>query len=117
MNWCNFCFMTAGRDIKIENLETDFENGLKLIYLVEVLTGEQLTGYNDKPRLRIQKANNINIALKKIKDEGVNVTCGAEGRFNFFFFFLRFLKLKLFFSSLQISPTAISSSFSVSFGF
>lgn len=79
MNWCNFCFMTAGRDVKIENLETDFENGIKLIQLVEVLTGEQLEKYNEKPRLRIQKANNLNIALKKIKDEGVNVTCGAEG--------------------------------------
>lgn len=79
MNWCNFCFLTAGREVKIENLETDFENGIKLIQLVEVLTGEQLEKYNEKPRLRIQKANNINIALKKIKDEGVNVTCGAEG--------------------------------------
>ena len=79
MNWCNFCFMTAEKPVKCENLETDFENGLKLIQLVEVLTGDTLANYNDKPRLRIQKANNINVALKKIKEEGVNVTCGAEG--------------------------------------
>jgi hypothetical protein len=55
------------------------ENGVNLIRLVEVLTGESLAPYNEKPRMRIHKAVNINIALKKIKDCGVVVTQGAEG--------------------------------------
>lgn len=55
----------------INDLETDFSNGLKLIALLEVLSGKKMPRYNKKPTFRSQKLENVSIALKFLENEGV----------------------------------------------
>jgi len=40
------------------------EDGLKLIQLLEIISGDSITGYDKKPKLRVQKCINIGLALK-----------------------------------------------------
>ncbi|KAM3726784.1 Filamin-A [Dirofilaria immitis] len=56
-------------NIKVTNLETDFEEGLKLIRLVEVLSGRSLGRYSRKVTFRHQKLENISLALKFLENE------------------------------------------------
>jgi actinin alpha 1/4 len=66
---------------QIENFEEDFRDGLKLMLLLEVISGEQL----DKPdrgKMRFHKIANVNKALRFIESKGVKlVNIGAEGTF------------------------------------
>lgn len=64
---------------KLENLEKDFCNGVKLVQFVELLAGKQLK-YDKTPKLKIQSVQNLNIALQFIQaDLGVKlVGIGAE---------------------------------------
>ena len=55
----------------IENLETEFSDGLKLISLVEVLSQKQVYTYNKKPKIRMQQLENVSIALDFLEKEGV----------------------------------------------
>lgn len=49
--------------------ETDFEEGLKLIRLVEVLSGRSLGRYSRKVTFRHQKLENISLALRFLENE------------------------------------------------
>merc|ERR1711879_277682 len=51
-------------ETSINDLETDFSNGLKLIALLEVLSGKKMPKYNKKTSFRSQKLENVSIALK-----------------------------------------------------
>lgn len=74
--WCNSHLRKAGT--QIENIEDDFQNGLKLMLLLEVISGEQL-GKPDRGRMRIHKLSNVNKALQFIESKGVRlVSIGAE---------------------------------------
>lgn len=42
--WCNSHLRKAGT--QIDNIEEDFRDGLKLMLLLEVISGEQLWGFN-----------------------------------------------------------------------
>lgn len=53
----------------ITNLVTDFQDGVKLIQLVEALTGKKVARYNRNPRFRSQKIDNINVAIKTLENE------------------------------------------------
>ena len=55
----------------IENLETDFSDGLKLIALSEVLSHKQVPTHNKKPRMRMQQLENVTIALEFLQKDGV----------------------------------------------
>ena len=57
----------------INDLETDFSNGLKLIALLEVLSGKKMPKHNKKPTFRSQKLENVSIALKFLETEGVHL--------------------------------------------
>lgn len=57
----------------INDLETDFSNGLKLIALLEVLSGKKMPKHNKKPNFRSQKLENVSIALKFLETEGVHL--------------------------------------------
>jgi len=62
-----------------ENLKYDLSDGIRLIQLLEVIGGESLGRYNRAPRLRVQKAENVNSALDYIKNQGFPLTnIGAE---------------------------------------
>lgn len=63
----------------LEDLATDLSSGVHLIELLEIIGGEPLGRYYRKPRLRVQKAENINVALEFIKRRGVQLyNIGAE---------------------------------------
>ena len=57
----------------INDLETDFSNGLKLIALLEVLSGKKMPRHNKKPNFRSQKLENVSIALNFLEAEGVTL--------------------------------------------
>ena len=74
--WCNSHLRKAGT--AIENIEDDFRNGLKLMLLLEVISGEQLPK-PDRGKMRFHKIANVNKALQFIESKGVKlVSIGAE---------------------------------------
>ncbi|KAI8914816.1 calponin homology domain-containing protein [Powellomyces hirtus] len=77
-NWINNQLKT--KDVApLENIDTDFGSGEKLIQLLEIIGDESLGRYNKNPKLRIQKVENMNKALEFIRRRGVNLTnIGAE---------------------------------------
>ena len=69
--WVNEHLRQAGTSIN--DLETDFSNGLKLIALLEVLSGKKMPKHNKKTTFRSQKLENVSIALKFLETEGVHL--------------------------------------------
>lgn len=75
--WCNSHLRKAGT--AIESIEDDFRNGLKLMLLLEVISGETLPR-PDRGKMRFHKIANVNKALDYIASKGVKlVSIGAEG--------------------------------------
>nr|AAH77752.1 MGC79035 protein [Xenopus laevis] len=74
--WCNSHLRKAGT--MIENIEEDFRNGLKLMLLLEVISGQRLPK-PDRGKMRFHKIANVNKALDFIASKGVKlVSIGAE---------------------------------------
>lgn len=74
--WCNSHLRKAGT--QIEDIDEDFRNGLKLMLLLEVISGEQLPR-PDRGKMRFHKIANVNKALDFIASKGVRlVSIGAE---------------------------------------
>ncbi|XP_071441874.1 alpha-actinin, sarcomeric isoform X1 [Hetaerina americana] len=74
--WCNSHLRKAGTSI--ENIDEDFRNGLKLMLLLEVISGETLPK-PDRGKMRFHKIANVNKALDFIERKGVKlVSIGAE---------------------------------------
>lgn len=81
--WCNSHLRKAGT--AIESIEDDFRNGLKLMLLLEVISGETLPR-PDRGKMRFHKIANVNKALDYIASKGVKlVSIGAEGWFSLLF--------------------------------
>ncbi|GAE00084.1 conserved hypothetical protein [Paecilomyces variotii No. 5] len=67
------------RNIAIEDLVHDLSDGVILIHLLEILGAESLGRYASKPKLRVQKFENVNKSLDFIKGRGIQMTnIGAE---------------------------------------
>ncbi|KAF0030233.1 hypothetical protein F2P81_016964 [Scophthalmus maximus] len=74
--WCNSHLRKSGT--QIENIEEDFRDGLKLMLLLEVISGERLPK-PERGKMRVHKINNVNKALDFIASKGVRlVSIGAE---------------------------------------
>ncbi len=58
-------------DKHIDDLGTEFSDGLKLIALIEVLSGKKMPRHNKKPNFRSQKLENVSIALEFLEREDV----------------------------------------------
>jgi hypothetical protein len=60
----------------------DFEDGLKLIHLYEIISDNQLGKYNKTPKMRIQKIENLSIVVGEVnnfaKSVGIKVKFSAE---------------------------------------
>ncbi|KAL4100972.1 hypothetical protein QTP88_020993 [Uroleucon formosanum] len=69
--WANEHLKTAGK--AIGNLETDLGDGLRLIALIEVLSGKRLPKHNKRPTFRSQKLENVSVALKFLDDENIKL--------------------------------------------
>ncbi|XP_057315716.1 alpha-actinin-like [Hydractinia symbiolongicarpus] len=74
--WCNSHLRKV--NVQIETLEEDFRDGLKLMLLLEVISGERLPK-PERGRLRFHLVSNVNKALEFILSKGVKlVSIGAE---------------------------------------
>lgn len=74
--WCNSHLRKAGT--QIDNIDEDFRDGLKLMLLLEVISGERLPK-PERGKMRVHKINNVNKALDFIASKGVKlVSIGAE---------------------------------------
>ena len=61
--WVNSHLMK--RSTKVEDVQTDFQDGIRLIQLLEVIGGESIGAkYNMNPKMKIQKIENINKGLR-----------------------------------------------------
>lgn len=70
--WVNSHLDKVG--MHVDDLADGFKDGLKLIKLVEVLSGEKLRK-PEKGKMRLHHIQNINIALEAIASKGVRVCC------------------------------------------
>ncbi|KAJ8654033.1 hypothetical protein O0I10_010244 [Lichtheimia ornata] len=71
--------LDLGRVPHIVDLKNDLSNGVRLIQLLEIISGTQLGRYSMNPRMRIQCVENVNKALNFIMERGVPLTnIGAE---------------------------------------
>ncbi|EKV12612.1 Alpha-actinin [Penicillium digitatum] len=67
------------RRLSIEDLVTDLSDGVILIHLLEILGGESLGRYASRPKLRVQRFENVNKSLDFIKGRRIQMTnIGAE---------------------------------------
>ena len=75
--WCNLHLSKV--HTQIEHIGEDFRDGLKLMLLLEVISGEQLPR-PDRGKMRFHRIANVNKALNFIESKGVKlVSIGAEG--------------------------------------
>jgi len=100
----------AKKGIRVNNLEDDFEDGLNLISLLEVLSQRPLGKPNLTPATRTHKLSNLSIAFRFLKEEGIYlVNVSSEGfvcvaslfdSILFFFFFALVIVFEQTYSSL-----------------
>lgn len=73
--WCNEHLKK--QSVEIEDLATDFADGINLILLLEILSQKKVGRYNKRPRVHAQRMENIETALdfitKKEKIRLVNI--------------------------------------------
>ena len=78
--WCNSHLRKV--NVQIEAINEDFCDGLKLMLLLEVISGEKFPQRPERGKLRFHQISNVNKALDFISKKGVRlVGVGAEGRF------------------------------------
>lgn len=65
--WANEHLKTVNKYIAC--LEADLSDGIRLLALVEVLSGKKLPRYNARPTMKAQKLNNVDTALRFLADE------------------------------------------------
>ncbi|EEB93822.1 hypothetical protein MPER_07475 [Moniliophthora perniciosa FA553] len=84
-------FLLARLNTKLEtngyppmsSLVKDLSDGVRLIQLMEIMGDTSNSRYNKSPRMRIQKAENVNKALEFITSRGVKLTnIGPEGMYS-----------------------------------
>lgn len=67
------------RELEIKDLVKDLSDGVILIHLLEILSNESLGRYASRPKMRVQRFENANIALDFIKRRRIQLTnIGAE---------------------------------------
>lgn len=78
--WCNLHL--AKRRMDIDNIKTDFSDGIKLINLLEVISDSSLGKYNKAPKMKIHQIANLNTVHEFLKkfyhDVNIKVVPGPE---------------------------------------
>lgn len=64
--WCNERLKSV--KVNVVDIATDFQDGTKLIALVQVLSHKQISRYNKKPKTQAQKIENVQIVLDFLKE-------------------------------------------------
>ena len=68
--WFNNVLASGGPlNGRITNLKTDFKDGLKLVQLLEILTGKRFEGINKRPTYKQQKLENLTIVFEYLKNK------------------------------------------------
>ena len=57
----------------VNNLEKDLSDGLRLICLIECLSGKKLPRHSTSPVFRSQKLENVSVALNFLENEGIKL--------------------------------------------
>lgn len=65
--WANTHINSVNKHI--EDLEQDLSDGLRLIALIEVLSGKRINRFNKRPTVRAQKLENVGIVLRFLATE------------------------------------------------
>ena len=79
--WANEHLKTVSKNIT--DLESDFSDGLRLIALVEVLSGKKFKKINKRPNFRTQKLENVTMSMKFLEEEeGIRIVNIGELRLN-----------------------------------
>ena len=77
--WCNSHLRKVG--IQIKELDSDFRDGLNLLKLLELISGEKITPAEKRGKMRVHKIANVGKALSFIASKGVKLAgIGAEGK-------------------------------------
>lgn len=77
--WCNSHLRKVG--LKITELDQDLRDGLTLLRLLEIISGEKVPPAEKRGKMRVHKINNVNKALGFIGEKGVKLAgIGAEGK-------------------------------------
>ena len=65
--------------MQVTNIETDLQDGLILINLLERLTGRQIkTKYHTQPSHRLQKLDNMKVVINTMEGEGMKLVSASE---------------------------------------
>ena len=76
--WCNSHLRKVG--VQIKEINVDFRDGLTLLKLLEIISGEKLPPAERKGKMRVHKIANVGKALNFIQSKGVKLAgIGAEG--------------------------------------
>lgn len=76
--WANEHLKTVNKSIA--ELESDLSDGLRLIALVEVLSGKKFKHVNRRPNFRTQKLENVTRVLEFLeRDEGIRIVNIGKG--------------------------------------
>ena len=76
LNWANSFIQTSSPELKILDPKTELADGLRLIILMENLTGEKLGRFHKKPKMKIHMVENLNLALKVVNEACKNKKIG-----------------------------------------
>jgi len=78
--WVNTYLVKLGEDHKIDDIQTGFSDGVKLVEFLEKLLKKEVgKKYSKNPRLKVHKITNCFIALKFLEEQGVKgLTIAAE---------------------------------------
>ncbi|KAH7885253.1 calponin homology domain-containing protein [Phlebopus sp. FC_14] len=71
--WLNTKLEASGYP-PMHSLVQDLSDGVRLIQLMEIMGDTSLGRYNKNPRMRVQKAENVNKALEFIRQRGIKLT-------------------------------------------
>ena len=70
--WTNEHLKTVNKHVI--DLETDLSDGLRLLSLIEVLSGKRFLRWNKRPSFRTMKLENVTLGLKFLEDnEGIKI--------------------------------------------
>lgn len=79
------------RDMKVENLAKDFQNGVILINLLEAISGQQVKTYYREPNRLYQYLENLEVAVKFMNYLGLPIMAAPQGNLLFFGYSVRVL--------------------------
>jgi hypothetical protein len=72
------------REMKVENLSKDFQNGVILINLLEAISGQQVKTYYREPTRLYQYLENLEVAVKFMNYLGLPIMAAPQGNYQIF---------------------------------